>query len=367
MGSLPIPLSALFRALGADPVVPPPADASTLAEGTRLAPELMCMPFKLTLGNVKRALEMGADTIVYSTGVWSCRYGCYPRLAENILSELGHRIEVVTLSPRDIRRVLGRLLRLSEANPARAAVRTAQAIRIAWLKSSAIEEIERSSHRLRPLEQHAGDTTRTVRRFLHLIDATDSPAAVVRLSREARAAFAAIRVDDARRPLRIKIVGESYCVLEPFINQNVLERLGGMGVWVDPFLTTHHWLGFHGLRIGNRARQDLLKPARHYWSYNVGGEDENAVAYTLEAARNGYDGVLHLHPFGCMSGTVVGPTLRRVSQDHDIPLLDISLDEHTGKSGFYTRVEAFLSVLEKRRLRSQRGLLSQAESSSTSG
>jgi predicted nucleotide-binding protein (sugar kinase/HSP70/actin superfamily) len=187
--------------------------------------------------------------------------------------------------------------------------------------------------------------------LLRRIDGIDSPSELVKLRMAIHGEFEAIDVDRSRTPLRIRVLGESFCVLEPFINQNALERLGEMGVWVDPYLTTHRWLGFHGLRIGQRRRQQLLQPARRYWRYNVGGEDENVVAYLLDAARKGYDGALHLHPFACMPGTVVGPTLSQISREHNIPLLDISLDEQTAEAGFYTRVEAFLSVLEKRRRR----------------
>jgi predicted nucleotide-binding protein (sugar kinase/HSP70/actin superfamily) len=351
MGNVRIPLAALMRALGAEPVLPPPFDAAVMAEGIRLSPELICIPFKLTLGSVKQALEMGADTILYGSGVWSCRYGYYPRLAEDILHDLGFRFKVITTHTGELNELLKSVVKLSYGNPAVAASRVARALRIGWLKSSAVDAVERLSYDLRPLERRHGATTRVANSVLRRIDETDSPGELVKLRKSIPGEFEAIDVDRTRTPLRIRVLGESFCVLEPFINQNALERLGEMGVRVEPYLTTHRWLGFHSLRIGERRRRQLLQPARRYWRYNVGGEDENVVAYLLDAARRGYDGALHLHPFACMPGTVVGPTLSRISREHDIPLLDISLDEQTSDAGFYTRVEAFLSVLEKRRKR----------------
>jgi predicted nucleotide-binding protein (sugar kinase/HSP70/actin superfamily) len=41
--------------------------------------------------------------------------------------------------------------------------------------------------------------------------------------------------------------------------------------------------------------------------------------------------------------------LDTVSRDYDIPVLNISLDEHSGEAGFLTRVEAFIDLLERRR------------------
>jgi predicted nucleotide-binding protein (sugar kinase/HSP70/actin superfamily) len=349
MGTVPIALGALLRALGARTVIPPPPDASTLQTGVRLAPEQMCIPFKLTLGNLARALDMGADTIAYSNGTWQCRYGYYSRLHRNALRALGHRYEIIMVRGDDLSGLVRRLVKLSGGSYARALLRAGQAFRIGWLKSSAVEEVESLARWYRPRETRTGTTNQRLRHYLSRLDAGDSPAVVSRLRRQARESFAAIETEPERQPLRVKVVGESFSLLEPYVNLNVLERLGSMGVWADPFLTAHRWLGFHSLRIGNRDRRDLLRPARAYWRYGVGGEDENVVAYTLQAARDRYDGVLHLHPFGCMPETVVRPVLQQISREHDLPLLSISLDEHTAEAGFYTRIEAFLAVLEQRR------------------
>jgi predicted nucleotide-binding protein (sugar kinase/HSP70/actin superfamily) len=349
MGNIHIPLGALIRALGAETVVPPPPDAESVARGLQAAPETMCIPFKITLSNMLRALEMGADTLCYGSGTWSCRYGYYFRLHADILRDHGFEFGTLVLHGDEIPRLAGHIIRLNQGRIGRSAVRAAQAFRIGWAKSTAVDEIERLARWFAPREREPGTANRLYRRTLEQLDRTDSVAEVKRRHAAARAGFRAIPTVPERNPLRVRIVGESYCLLEPYVNLNLFERLGAMGVWADPFLTTHRWLGFHSLRIGDSSRQRLLKPARNYWRYNTGGEDENAVAYTIEAAQQGYDGAIHLHPFTCMPGAVVGPVLQQVSRDYRIPLLDLALDEHTAEAGFYTRIEAFLSVLESRR------------------
>jgi predicted nucleotide-binding protein (sugar kinase/HSP70/actin superfamily) len=354
MGNIQIPLGALLRALGAESIIPPKPTAEVTALGVRLAPEQMCIPFKITLGNFVRAMELGADTLAYGSGSWQCRYGYYFRLHQNILNDLGYRFDLITLRVDEYSNIARHIVRLSDGNLSRALVRTARAFRIGWAKSTGVDSLEHLSRWHRPREVRSGTTTRLLAHYLSRIDATDSPPEVKRLRREAEQAFAAVEIDPGRKPLRIKVLGESFCVLEPFVNLNVLERLGAMGVWADSILSTHQWLGFHALRVGDRDRKRLLRPVRRYWRYGVGGEDEPAVAHTLEAARLGYDGILHLHPFGCMPSTVVGPVLSQISREYGIPLLDISLDEHSSELGFYNRIEAFLSVLDKRRKKNGR-------------
>jgi predicted nucleotide-binding protein (sugar kinase/HSP70/actin superfamily) len=81
----------------------------------------------------------------------------------------------------------------------------------------------------------------------------------------------------------------------------------------------------------------------------VGGEDQNSVGQLLLAAQDGFDGVIHVHPFGCMPGTVVQPTMTKAARDTGIAYLPLSLDEHSSETGIVTRLEAFVSLLEKRR------------------
>ena len=41
----------------------------------------------------------------------------------------------------------------------------------------------------------------------------------------------------------------------------------------------------------------------------------------------------------------------QLSKNHDIPVLSLVLDEHTGEAGFHTRIEAFIDMLIRRKSR----------------
>lgn len=351
MGNLHIPLGALIRGLGAETIIPPPPDDRTKALGTRYAPEHMCIPFKLTLGSFIRALLMGADTLCYGSGLWQCRYGYYFRLHQSILADLGYRFRVITLRADELPNLIRQIVSLNHGSRERAFRHATRALFIGWLKSTTLELLETAARWYRPREAVAGITDRILHHYLRQLNQLNRPGALIALRRSARAAFARVPLAPDRNPLKIRIIGESYCLLEPYVNLNLLTRLGEMGAWADPFLSTHRWLGFHSLRLGFWTRQRLLRPARNYWRYGAGGEDEPSVAYLIDAARRGYDGVIHLHPFGCMPSTAVSPVLRLISREYQIPLLDISLDEHTTELGCYNRIEAFLAIIQQQRQR----------------
>ena len=68
----------------------------------------------------------------------------------------------------------------------------------------------------------------------------------------------------------------------------------------------------------------------------------------MACAKEGYDGVVHIAPTGCMPEISVRPILRKVSQDLKIPVLELSFDEHSSHVGVVTRLEAFVDILRDR-------------------
>jgi len=351
MGSAPIAIEGLLRALGAEVVMPPKPTRETIELGSRLAPEMMCIPFKITLGNMLRCLEAGADVLAYVTGSWSCRFGYYGRLQARILRDEGFRFRLLELRHDHIPEIIREVRLLNRGRTSRAVINGLRALRIGWLKSTAVEEVEAQFRRIMPNARDPGPCLVLLDEMLGEVQSTQNPTAISRVRQSACSRFAAMPLKPEARTLRVKLVGESYCVVEPFINFGIIARMGEMGVMVDPFLTSHRWIGFHGFRLNKDEVVQLRRLSAPYWRYCVGGEDQNSVGHLLLAARHGYDGVIHVHPFGCMPGTVVQPTMVKAARDHDIAYLPLSLDEHTSEAGVLTRLEAFASLLEKRKRR----------------
>lgn len=349
MGSAPIALEALLRGLGADVVLPPQPSREIVELGTRLAPEMMCVPFKITLGNMVRCLQAGADVLAYVTGSWSCRFGYYGRLQAEILRDEGYQFRLLELRHSRIPEVVKEILLLNEGRLSSAVLNGLRAFRIGWLKSTAVDEVEAQFRRTIPKACAPQACRRLLDTTLEQVRAAASPSSIRNIISRARRRFAAIPTNGRARALRVKLVGESYCVIEPFINFDVIARLGEMGVMVDPFLTAHRWLGFHGFRIGKNEVRRMRTLSAPYWRYCVGGEDQNSVGQLLLAAQQGFDGVIHVHPFGCMPGTVVQPTMAKAAREAGIAYLPLSIDEHSSETGVITRLEAFASLLEKRR------------------
>jgi len=355
MGTIHVALSGVLRQIGAVPVVPPAPNRRTLQLGARHAPEAMCIPFKLTLGHMMLALRAGADTLAYVSGSWSCRFGYYGRMQADILREQGFRFRLLELRHDRLTRIAREIVGLNGGSWARATVATARALRLGWHKSTAVDKAEQAARSILPYAANVRDIHRVRADVLHRIDATDSVRALRHLGSKLTSAYEQVIRRERQSVPIVKLIGESFCTLEPFINFEIEERIGAMGCLVDPFLTAHRWLGFHGFRIGSGELRQSRRTASRAWRRCVGGEDENSVRHLISAARAGYDGVIHIHPFGCMPSTVVHPVMAKLSREMDIPFISLSVDEHTSELGLATRLEGFVELLRRRKALSRTG------------
>ncbi len=358
MGNLNIALSALLSNLGCEIRQGPRPNKKSLDVGVRYAPELVCLPFKVTLGDMFGALERGADTLLFiGGGNWSCRFGYYGRIQCSVLRRLGFDFRSIFVGNQDFKSVVSEILHLNHDSWTTAIRNWMRGFTIAWHKSKLVDKVESLSRYVRPREAESGACTALARRYIDIISKENRVMELYRMRKTIEDDFRRLAQDQRGQPLRIILVGESYCVIEPFVNSDIIETLGDLGVHVEPFLTAHRWLFYHTMRINEdrgfpRAQAKSL--AKPLWSYNAGGEDQLSLAYTIMAAKRGYDGVVHLMPFSCMPETAALPVFELVSKSLSLPLLNISLDEHTSTTGLHTRIEAFVDMLLHRRNKAAR-------------
>jgi predicted nucleotide-binding protein (sugar kinase/HSP70/actin superfamily) len=144
----------------------------------------------------------------------------------------------------------------------------------------------------------------------------------------------------------VQVVGELYVVMEPFSNYRLEEELARNGVEV------HRHLDLTTLiRDSITYRSHVKKMQRHaapYVTYHLGAEGTESVARTLDALRGGFDGAVHLKPFGCMPEVNAMTAMQRISREHTFPILFVSCDAQAAEAGLRTRVEAFVDMLRAR-------------------
>lgn len=136
--------------------------------------------------------------------------------------------------------------------------------------------------------------------------------------------------------LNILLMGHVYTVYDRFLNLDLVKKIQQF----DTQVWTLDAFDSRALKISSRK---LNKPM--FWNY---GTKALGCAYEL-INRNTMDGVIYLTCFGCGIDSFVGYMVERRIRHHGIPFTTISLDEHTGKAGMDTRVEAFIDTISRRK------------------
>ena len=353
MGTSHIVISYLLEQLGHEVIYPPVPTKKTLSLGVQYSPEFACLPFKILMGTYLEAVEKGADTILTSGGCGPCRAGYYGELHKRILHDMGYNVDMIVLepplvSPLDFFRQSHKLIKK------RGWINLARVFRIAWRKLQALDDLESTLHKLRPLALSKKQITQVYEDGLELIRQANSVKEVDEARDEALTNLQQVPADHSFTPLRVGLIGEIYVVLEPFANHDIEKILGDMGVYVHRSIFLMNWTKNNALTHGEEGEKDIRTAAIPYLNQLIGGHGQNSVGEVVRYAEKGFDGVIQLAPFTCIPEIVAKSIMPAVSRDKGIPVLTLFLDEQTGKAGITTRLEAFLDLMkEKRRIKQE--------------
>jgi len=347
MGNLYIPFKSLFQRLDVDFVMPPLSNRHTLSLGVKHSPEGLCIPFKLTLGNLIEAAELGADTLIMPAGYGTCRLGYYARTQERILHDLGYNIEMIQagVSERKLWGILGMIKRLSNNAPW---TKIVSAFRFGLAKLNAMDRIERLVQRIRAVERIKGTANKLYTKAIKAIDQADDYRTLKMVVADYTSQLSEVDKDEQAQPLVVGITGEFYVLLEPFSNLDVETELGKLGVEVRRMTFVSEWTKFSLFLnpLGVNEKQKVQRAALPYLKRDIGGDGWETVGEKVLHAKD-YDGLVHLAPFTCMPEIIAQNIMP--STRESIPVLTILCDEQLGKPGMLTRLEAFVDLLVRKR------------------
>ena len=350
---------AVLRGMGIEAHTTPPSDERTLELGGKYTSGDECYPAKVTVGDfVKITEQPGFDakhTIFFmATGQGPCRFGQYAPFLKKLLVELGHA-EAGVLSPSN------------EHGYSEIGAFGTPFVRGAWRALVSSDLLRKMLLMTRPYELRPGaadlafqdsvdDLCRTFEQSCSDYDCQME--ALVDSLERARKRFACVEVDDTQKRPLIGVVGEIFCRLNNFSNNDLVRRLEKHGAecWISDI---GEWVTYTNeeearlLRLEGRTlsramlkcvlrtriqRHDehallevfkddfagneeptyaeLMDLARPYLpNTGIGGEMVMSVGKVGYLARKGADGAVDISPFTCMNGIVSEAIYPRLSQD----------------------------------------------------
>jgi len=280
-----------FESLGCQVVQPSKVSSDIIRLGVMDSADMICFPFKVTLGQEIWALDHGATDLIMFTTHGRCRFKHYHQLQEQTLRNLGYQFRMHTFSAKNF---IPKLIRITGASPPNLIKAMLRAL-------SQVGEVER--------------------RVYHT---------------------------NNNNSLRIGIVGEVYTCWETDINFDIVRKLQKMGVDVNVAVTLSHFIK-KTLKLDCFEKRSEKKEAKQLLREELGGHGFDSIYNTAWYGKNGFDGIIHLLPLSCMPESTVEILLDQVAQKYNIALYRFPIDENNFEAGFNTRLETFVSMLNRKK------------------
>jgi len=362
--------ASAFRAIGLEAEPTPPSDHRTRELGARYTSGDECYPAKVTIGDFMKVLERpgcdpGRVSFFMPTAEGPCRFGQYAPYLRQILDANGHEnVEILSPSSQNAYDGLGEL-----AKPF---------VRTGWRALLCADLLQKLLLIRRPHEERRGDADAIYEECLAdlcrtLEETRVEPGEQLRALRHsmerAHDRFHKLALRREQLPL-IGIVGEIFCRLNTFSNENLVQSLEGYGAeaWLSDivewiwYTTSEH---FRKLKLRGRiwtaealgawVRKKVQQRDEHIliepFHQDFAGREEPDIYEILECARpylpregafgemvlnvgkvvylakKGAAGIIDISPFTCMNGIVCEAIYPRVSRDlGGIPIRNFYFD-----------------------------------------
>jgi len=134
--------------------------------------------------------------------------------------------------------------------------------------------------------------------------------------------------------------------MEPHSSYFIEKELAKMKIEVKRFTNVSYLLYEKKFQT-----KKMLREIPKYCTYKLGADGMDNVYRSKYLIENGYDGIIHIKPFGCTPEIGAIPIIRKVCANYKMPVLFFSFDSETSDTGIKTRLEAFYDMLIERKKR----------------
>ena len=345
LGNYYIPISYLLKKITNHEIKPaPPITKKTIELGNKYSPDFVCLPFKYNLGNFIEALEDGANILMQAGG--GCRYGYYAEVQEKILKDLGYDFEFYSLVSEDHFTVKTLFKTFKKLNPKLSFIKFAYYALLTILMIRYMDNIDKYIRLNVGFETKENSFSNLLKEMLDTFSKTKGYLPLTIDYFKYKRIFKKLKIDKPNNCLKVGVIGELYTSMEPFSSFFLEKELAKMKIEVRRFTNVSYLLYEKKL-----TKKKMLRYIPEYCKYTIGADGMDNVYRSKLLINEGYDGLIHIKPFGCTPEVGAIPIIRKVCNDYKMPIIFFSFDSATSDTGIKTRLEAFYDMLKERKKR----------------
>ena len=145
-----------------------------------------------------------------------------------------------------------------------------------------------------------------------------------------------VKQDENR--IKIGVIGYVYNIYDNFISMDIINRLKELNV----DFVTFDMMEEEELEASIADMDKTL-----FWTFS-----NKLMGAGYKLFRNQMvDGLIHITAFGCGPDSFLGKLFEIESDEQKVPFMTIRIDEHTGENHLQTRIEAFIDMLKRKKLK----------------
>ena len=339
IGNYYIPINYLITNIcNTEVIIPPPITKKTIELGSKYSPDYVCVPFKYNLGNFIESIEQGANIILQAGG--GCRYGYYAELQEQILKDLGYKIEFINFIENNSVSIKKIYKFSKKINPKLTKIKYYYHLLNAILMIIIMDKLGKILRENIGFSINEKEFEETEKEFLNELTKKQNFIKIIKTFYKYKKKYKNIKLNKPKDCLKVGIVGELYSIMEPYSSCYIEKKLAKKGVQVKRFTTITYLLIEKKYNL-----KRLLKKGKKYLKYHLGADGTESVVLSQELAKKGYDGIIHIKSFGCTPEINAMPIMAKVSEDYNIPIIYFSFDSQDNTVGVDTRLEAFYDMI----------------------
>jgi predicted nucleotide-binding protein (sugar kinase/HSP70/actin superfamily) len=344
LGNYYVPVYSLLSRLvsNAEILIPTKMTKKTMELGEKYSPDFVCTPFKYNIGNFIESLEKGANVLIQAGG--GCRFGYYAELQEQILRDLGYDFTFITLFDSKGIDLFNVYKKFKEINPKLKLKNFLYHFLLTIKMVGALDELESEIRKNISFEVEKGEFEKVHNNLLKELKFIKNFRQLSKFNIKYKTILKNIELDKNKSKLKVGIVGELYTTMEPFSSFFLEKELAKMNIEVKRYTTATYLLFEKG-----KEEKKLIKSANKYIKYALGADGTESVAHSKEMCEEGFDGIIHVKPFGCTPEINAIPILQKISRDYNVPIIYFTFDMQSSEVGIKTRLEAFYDMLKMKK------------------
>jgi predicted nucleotide-binding protein (sugar kinase/HSP70/actin superfamily) len=136
----------------------------------------------------------------------------------------------------------------------------------------------------------------------------------------------------------VGLLGYVYDVYDEYISMDIIDRLKKLGVNVITFEM-----------LDEKEILNSIKFMKKHLFWTFSNKLLGAGYYFYNNPK--VDGIIHVTAFNCGPDSIIGKILEIDSYKYKKPFMTIRVDEHTGENHLLTRIEAFVDMIRRKKIK----------------